>query len=530
MARTGVTVYDLLLSCPGDVIDLIEIVKECVEGFNRLYGEVNNVKIELKHWSTDSYPQSGGSAQDLLNKQFIHKCDACIALLGNRFGSPTDRYESGTEEEIEDMLEAGKQVFMYFIERAINPSDIDLEQLGKVRKFKEKYSKDSKGIYCIVKNDDEFKTRLLNDLGLHFLNLIVKPQNLIETKYLPKLDLIIEGDVKKENHTDLSNCNLVFEKEKSIKEKIEAIKLINVLNEEVKNIYVEEGEEVEEGEVEISKQIKHNFNFSNLTKIMNINQREAEISEFMKQGIIEYCDKKQIFLSDEFWCLGNLKIKEMSTITLSGYSSSLDGTEEEKKKYKLIKELYVDIRGYNNYIKLFSTIDSYSYLSCYIKNSGTTFDEDIDVKIKIPKECLIKNDEIPVPDIECIEYLNESNFIEIIFSAAQKEKIEKYAYYRIINYTPPQLPHQFLFEQSESKKYEYEKEKYMNDIQRVFCYQYYEDEHNDIIKFNLKYLKQNNSMYLPSILFFKKQPEYIEYEITSKYYPEIIIGKHKIRC
>ena len=128
MPREGVTVYDILLSCPGDVAKFKNIVRECIEDFNRLYGELNNIKLELKHWSEDAYPQSGGSAQGLLNSQFIHDCDACIALLGNRFGTPTERYDSGTEEEIEDMISSGKQVFMYFIEEPVNPSSIDITQ------------------------------------------------------------------------------------------------------------------------------------------------------------------------------------------------------------------------------------------------------------------------------------------------------------------------------------------------------------------------------------------------------------------
>lgn len=86
MPRTGATIYDLLLSCPGDVIDLKEIVKECADDFNRIHGKVNNVQIEVRHWSTDSFPQSGGGAQQLLNEQFIHDCDACIALFANKFG------------------------------------------------------------------------------------------------------------------------------------------------------------------------------------------------------------------------------------------------------------------------------------------------------------------------------------------------------------------------------------------------------------------------------------------------------------
>ena len=104
MPRTGITVYDLLLSCPGDVLDLKPTIEECVKSFNSSIGEINNIRIELKHWSTDSFPQSGDKPQNILNKQFVNDCDLCVALLGIRFGTPTDNYDSGTEEEIENML------------------------------------------------------------------------------------------------------------------------------------------------------------------------------------------------------------------------------------------------------------------------------------------------------------------------------------------------------------------------------------------------------------------------------------------
>jgi len=40
----------------------------------------------------------------------------CHTIFGTRFSTPTDEYGSGTEEEIQEMLEAGKQVIMCFYE------------------------------------------------------------------------------------------------------------------------------------------------------------------------------------------------------------------------------------------------------------------------------------------------------------------------------------------------------------------------------------------------------------------------------
>ena len=40
--------------------------------------------------STDSYPQSGDRAQEVLNKQFVRECDAAVALFWTKFGTPTE--------------------------------------------------------------------------------------------------------------------------------------------------------------------------------------------------------------------------------------------------------------------------------------------------------------------------------------------------------------------------------------------------------------------------------------------------------
>lgn len=170
MPRPGITVYDLLISCPGDVHAYAEIIRECVDGFNRTLGDINNAKIEVKHWLTDSFPESGDKPQELLNKQIVRGCDAAVAIFWTRFGTPTDKYGSGTEEEIEEMLSVKKQIFLYFVDESISPSGIDTEQYNKIEEFKKRYR--NKGIYCEVRNKEDFKTQFTNHLTLYFLPII----------------------------------------------------------------------------------------------------------------------------------------------------------------------------------------------------------------------------------------------------------------------------------------------------------------------------------------------------------------------
>ncbi|EMF0211089.1 hypothetical protein NXK91_000157 [Enterococcus hirae] len=60
--------YDIVLSCPTDVEAEKSVIESVINGFNKTIGTNLGINLNLKHWSTDSYTQSGGTVQDLLNK------------------------------------------------------------------------------------------------------------------------------------------------------------------------------------------------------------------------------------------------------------------------------------------------------------------------------------------------------------------------------------------------------------------------------------------------------------------------------
>lgn len=164
-----IPVYDLLLSCPGDVYEVcFSSIKDAVDNFNRDAGIHYSSEIRLKHWSRDTYPQSGGNPQDLINLQIVNSADIAIVIFWTRFGTPTDKYGSGTEEEIEQLLKANKQVFLYFLDKPVHPSMTDSpnypENRKKIAKIKETYE----GLYCIVRDEIELKDKIVEHLKLYF--------------------------------------------------------------------------------------------------------------------------------------------------------------------------------------------------------------------------------------------------------------------------------------------------------------------------------------------------------------------------
>lgn len=523
MPRIGITAYDLLVSCPGDVTDYVDIIRECVDNFNRTIGVANNSEIVVKHWSTDSYPESGDKPQELLNKQFVRDCDAAVALFWTKFGTKTDKYGSGTEEEIEEMLSSGKQVFMYFLDAPANPSTINMEQYKKVQEFKEKYT--SRGIYSVIKEKNDFKTQFTNHLTMHFLPLVSGEKMHFEKKFSPRiiiqsedLEDIPQAIVKTSHFTE---CKLLNQKRESCIEKLKSLQN-NYLPSRNKN-----GNTLTEN---------NHLNKTDHAKLMNMSDfilselQDADISDEIKNVILDFATENNIIVEPIFWNVGNLRKGLLPIPAQFGGGTSFDGKEEEKQRYKSIEDLYLDIEEYLEYKEFFSSIDKQYFVSLVVSNFGNTFDEDIDVKLIIDRGLLIQPKNIVIPDINIIEDILEMNFIEFVYKIKNNDTINPYPDYPTDpDYSPvmPELGYNILG-RSAREEYEEQKEQYEDDLNRVFCYQYFNKADSDIMSFHINYLKHNTTVTFPSVLIFKDIPKEIEYEITSKHSPDVIKGKIKI--
>lgn len=532
MPRRGVTVYDLLLSCPGDVLDLKPTIEECVKSFNSSIGEINNVRIELKHWSTHSFPQSGDKPQSILNKQFVNDCDMCIALLGVRFGTPTDNYDSGTEEEIENMLAQNKQVFLYFVDRQVNPSTIDIEQYHKVITFKEKYT--NKGVYSIVKDAEALRKEFQNALTLYFIKLVAPSTTEIVHTFMPNLTISTQtevGDTIKLMHSEFTNAEIVCDKEEvilGIIREISGMKIEFSVEKSLEQSDVSDNhiEKMTFGELakarEEGRVTKSQYSIA-LGKTLVIER--VTISENNIKIVSDFCSLKGIVLPEDFFCLGNLQkeITEPFIKIYSGPSITLEGTESEKKKYELICELLKKIREHNDVIEYFKKIDNFYWVSFVISNDGTTFDEDIDVRVCVDRGHLIENTDIPQPGEFFLKEVVDVEAPRFLFSGYGDSDINEYSNYPPLGtYIPEPITFPFGSNGDEIEK---QKEEYNDLIENIFCYDIYKSENEDILCFNIPYLKQNTRMFFPSHLLFKTVPEYIRYEIRSKHSPNIYSKK-----
>lgn len=166
----NVTAYDLLVSCPSDVTEYVDMLEKEVLHFNNLYGRTNNIVVRTRHWSKDSYSEFGNLPQEILNRQIVDSSDLALGLFWTRFGTPTENYGSGTEEEIERMLAMGKQVFLYFLDKPVCPSKINQKQYKKIETFMNKHK--NEGIFFSVPDEKTLVNKFRENLELYFDSMI----------------------------------------------------------------------------------------------------------------------------------------------------------------------------------------------------------------------------------------------------------------------------------------------------------------------------------------------------------------------
>ena len=236
-----------------------------------------------------------------------------------------------------------------------------------------------------------------------------------------------------------------------------------------------------------------------------------------------FCRKHDMKLSNDFYFLGNLQKESRFPIfnLLGNSTTSYVGTDSEQEKYKLIENLLRKLREYNHVVEYLGNIDSMLCVSLQVENQGNAFDEDVDIKLFIEKDCFVNVDSIPQPGLFFLGEAVEREAPKFLFRGFRDADVEDFSNYPIVPCIPDPFTYPF---RSRDEEIAEQKEKYQKMLEYVFCYDLRENEKADILCFNVPYLKQNTKMFFPSYLFFTKQPKNVRYEIRSKHSPNVYVG------
>ena len=154
--------YRVLIASPAELADERQAATEAINDWNGLHAVAESVVLLPVTWETHALPESGVRPQEAINRQFVRSCDILIGMFWTRLGTSTGVAESGTVEEIDEFLDAGKPAMLYFSSRPIEPDRIDVRQIAKLRDFKEETYR--RAITGRFKGIDELQRTLSRDL------------------------------------------------------------------------------------------------------------------------------------------------------------------------------------------------------------------------------------------------------------------------------------------------------------------------------------------------------------------------------
>ena len=191
---TDVKIYKIFIASPSDVQNEREVCDKVFDKINKNIGHIFDFRIESKKWEKDARPSFGHDGQDVINSQLLDDFQLFIGIMWHKFGTPTPRGGSGTEEEFDlafEKLKSGKtlDLLMYFNQELADPFSLDLEQVSKIKEYKNKIA-GLGGLYSLYNGANQFEIHLYDHLN-SFFRAKYKPCNVQETSSTDVLESVI---------------------------------------------------------------------------------------------------------------------------------------------------------------------------------------------------------------------------------------------------------------------------------------------------------------------------------------------------
>ena len=170
------TQLTLFASSTSEAAAEVSALRKVIEGLNKLLESTHAITLRMLAWPDDIRPGVNTDAQSEINRQ-VAGYDIYLGLLGTRFGTPTPRGESGTQEEFEAALSrfssdtTSVRLLFYFKKSlvGINPYELDVEGLQKVQRFRDNIK--ARGV---LSRDFDNTEDFIDLVKTHVVDLIAK--------------------------------------------------------------------------------------------------------------------------------------------------------------------------------------------------------------------------------------------------------------------------------------------------------------------------------------------------------------------
>ncbi|MCA2436022.1 DUF4062 domain-containing protein [Rhizobium leguminosarum] len=129
------TTLKVLIASPSDLKEERDAAEGAIAEWNSIHAETERVVLLPVRWETSVFPVANQRPQSAINQQIVDRADILIGLFWTRLGTNTGVAISGTVEEIDRFVAASKPAMIYFSERAVSPSAIDVAQFASLKDF-----------------------------------------------------------------------------------------------------------------------------------------------------------------------------------------------------------------------------------------------------------------------------------------------------------------------------------------------------------------------------------------------------------
>ena len=159
-------VYKVFIASPGDEKKDRRVVRKAIAKWNSLHSDQNKVVLFPVDVETDGAPEIGRPAQAYINADILDQCDVLIVLFATTLGTPTDRFASGTVEEVIRTARKNKLTMIYFSQKPVNLAQVDYNEYMRLQKFKEEMK--AKGFYADFEDEQDLEQKIYNHIQIKF--------------------------------------------------------------------------------------------------------------------------------------------------------------------------------------------------------------------------------------------------------------------------------------------------------------------------------------------------------------------------
>jgi hypothetical protein len=156
-------VIKIMVATPSDVAAERKVIRDVIYEWNSVHSKDKEIVLLPAGWESDASPSMGERPQAIINKQVLKNCDLLIAVFWTRLGSPTGKAASGSVEEIEEHLNAGKPAMIYFSSAPVAFGSVDMKQYEALSDFKKACRQ--KGLIAEYDSLEDFKGKVSRQLA-----------------------------------------------------------------------------------------------------------------------------------------------------------------------------------------------------------------------------------------------------------------------------------------------------------------------------------------------------------------------------